>query len=162
MEGLTITPDGKTLVGMMQSPLDNPTSAIGRQSNALRILTFDIASGETKQYVYLTESVGLLVSEITAITNTTFLVLERDGNYPGSATTPSKAKHVYMVDLAGATDVSDAGNAAGGKLFGGNVVEALSPAERTANGIIPVTRTLIYNLLTHPGGYPHDKAEGIG
>jgi len=161
MEGLTITPDGKTLVGMMQSPLDNPTSAIGRQSNALRILTFDIASGETKQYVYLTEAVGLLVSEIAAITNTAFLVLERDGNYAGSTTAPSRAKHVYRIDLTGATDVSDPGNAAGGKLFGGTVVEALSPAELTANGITPVTRTLVYNLLTHPGGYPHDKAEGI-
>ena len=27
MEGLAITPDGRTLVGLMQSPLDNPTTA---------------------------------------------------------------------------------------------------------------------------------------
>src|SRR5262249_34154176 len=78
MEGLALTPDGKTLVGIMQSPLDNPTPTIGRASNVNRIVTFDIGSGETHEYVYETDAVGLFTCDITAVTNSTFLVDERD------------------------------------------------------------------------------------
>lgn len=85
MEGLTITPDGKTLVGLMQSPLYNPSSAAVSGSLVLRVMTFDIATGATKQYVYLMENASLTgCSEIVAITNTTFLALERDGDYGGN------------------------------------------------------------------------------
>jgi hypothetical protein len=160
MEGLAITPDGKTLVGAMQSPLDNPTAAIGRASSAHRIVTFDIATGATKQFVYEVQTVGNLVCEIQALTNTTFLIIERDGLFAGGS--PAAAiKSVYKIDISGATDVSDAANPAGGKLFGGRVLEALSPSERTAAGIVPVSKSLAYDLFQVPGGYPHDKLEGI-
>ena len=65
------------------------------------------------------------------------------------------------IDLANATDVSDAANASTGKLFGGKVLEALTPAERASNAITPVSKSLVYDLLTLPGGYPHDKLEGV-
>ncbi|MDQ8165354.1 MAG: esterase-like activity of phytase family protein [Gemmatimonadota bacterium] len=160
MEGLALTIDGKTLVGAMQSPLDNPTTALGRASNAHRILTVDVATGATKQYVYVSDAVGTLISEITAINSTEFLVIERDGNFSGG--TPAAVhKKVYKISLSGATDVSDAADAAGGKVFTGKVLEALTPAERTAAGITPVTKTLVLDLLTLPGGYPHDKLEGV-
>ncbi len=161
MEGLTISPDGKTIIGMMQSPLDNPSTAIGRASNVLRIVTFDIASGATKQYVYETDAVGFLSSEISAISATAFLVLERDQAFQGAATGAAVQKKIYKIDVAAATDVSDPTDAAGGKLFGGKVLEALTPAERVANGIVPVTKTLVTDLLQLSGGYPHDKAEGV-
>jgi hypothetical protein len=160
MEGLTLTPDGRTLVGMMQSPLDNPSAAIGRLSNALRIITFDVASGATRQYIYETDAVGLLSSEILALSNTSFLVLERDGNFQGGAPT-STSKRVYRIDLAGATDVSDPADASTGRLYGGRVLEALTTEERRAAGIVPTPKTLVVDLLTLPGGYPHDKAEGL-
>ena len=54
-----MTPDGKTLVGIMQFPLYNPSAVAIAGSLAIRILTFDISSGKTKQYVYLMESAGL-------------------------------------------------------------------------------------------------------
>jgi hypothetical protein len=160
MEGLAITPDGRTLIGAMQNPLDNPTAAIGRQSNANRILSFDIASGASKTFVYEADAVGNFISEIQALTATTFLVIERDANYQGGSPAAT-TKRVYKIDLSGATDVSDPTNSANGKSFGGKVLEALSPAERSANGIVPVTKTLVYDLLTLPGGYPHDKLEGV-
>lgn len=160
MEGLAITPDGRTLVGAMQSPLDNPTSAIGRASTAYRFVTFDIATGATKQFVYEAQAVGNLVSEIQALTNTTFMVIERDGLFAGGAP-PAAIKAIYKIDISGATDISDPANPAGGKLFGGRVLEALTPAERSANGIVPVTKSLAYEMLQFPGGYPHDKLEGI-
>ncbi len=83
MEGLTITPDGKTIVGIMQFPLFNPSSTLISGSLTIRILTFDIATGATKEFVYMMEKSTLQAcSEITAITNNTFLVIERDGEFP--------------------------------------------------------------------------------
>lgn len=160
MEGLAITPDNKTLLGAMQNPVDNPTSAIGRASNANRLLSFDIATGATKQYVYEVESVGNFISEIQALTATSYLVIERDGNYQGGSPAAS-VKRVYRIDIGSATDVSDPANSANGKTFNGKVLEALTSSERVAAGIVPVTKSLVYDLLTLPGGYPHDKLEGV-
>lgn len=85
MEGLTLTPDGKTLVGRVQSPLYNPSAAAVAGSTVLRIVTFDLASGATKQLVYLMENAALTgCSEIAALTSTTFLALERTGPTPRS------------------------------------------------------------------------------
>ncbi len=164
MEGLTITPDGKTLVGMMQFPLYNPSAAAISGSLAIRILTFDIASGDTKQYVYLMERANLQAnSEIVAITNTTFLVLERDGEYATEANKSTVFKRLYKIDLAGATDISDPANGVAGKLFGGKTVEELKDAATlSSNGITPVRKTLAVDLMTDISTlYPHDKAEGI-
>jgi hypothetical protein len=60
MEGLAITPDGKTLVGIMQAPL-------AQDSNKnVRIVTIDIATGVTHEYAYKL-STGSGVSEILAL-----------------------------------------------------------------------------------------------
>jgi hypothetical protein len=164
MEGLCLTPDGKTLVGLMQSPLYNPSSAAVSGSVVLRVVAFDLASGATRQYAYLMENASLTgCSEIAAITNTTFLALERDGLYGGNVAAPATLKRVYKFDLAGATDISDATNAASGKLYGGLTVEQLkTSAGLTAAGVAPVTKTLVIDLLKDISPvYPHDKAEGL-
>ncbi|MGV6943787.1 esterase-like activity of phytase family protein [Sphingobacterium kyonggiense] len=164
MEGLTITPDGKTLVGIMQSPMYNPSSAAISGSVVIRILTFDIASGATKQYAYLMDNASLTgVSEILALSSTTFLTLERDGLYGGDTNSPAQFKKVFKIDISKATDISDAANGANGKLFNGKTVEELKDlAGLTAAGITPVTKTLTFDLLKDlPSVYPHDKAEGL-
>ena len=164
MEGLTMTPDGKTLVGIMQFPLYNPSSAAIAGSLAIRILTFDIASGKTKQFVYLMENASLqAVSEITAIDKNNFLVLERGGDFPTEANRSSIIKRVYKINISAATDVSDPANGANGKLYGGKTVEELKDAATlAANGITPVTKTLISDLMVDINPlYPHDKAEGL-
>lgn len=164
MEGLTITPDGKTLVGIMQFPLYNPSAAAITGSLAIRILTFDISGGKTQQFVYLMENAGLqAVSEITAIDKNNFLVLERGGEFPTEATRNSIIKRIYKISLSGATDISDPGNNAAGKLFAGKTVEELKDAASlAANGIIPVTKTLVSDLMKDINPvYPHDKAEGM-
>jgi len=105
MEGLAITPDGKTLVGFMQSPLAQDGGDGGR---ANRIVTIDIATGTTHQYVYdnwlADMSKTYNSSEILALNSHEFLVLERDGKGLGD---DSKAvvKRLYKIDIAGATDV---------------------------------------------------------
>jgi hypothetical protein len=164
MEGLCLTPNGKTLVGLMQSPLYNPSSAAVSGSTVLRVVAFDLASGTTKQYAYLMDNASLTgCSEIAAITNTSFLALERDGLYGGNGTSPATFKRVFKFDLAGATDISDASNATGGKLYGGLTVEQLkNQAGLTAAGVVPVTKSLVLDLLTGLSPvYPHDKAEGL-
>lgn len=164
MEGLTITPDGKTLVGLMQSPMYNPSSSAVSGSVVLRVVTFEIATGATKQYVYLMENASLTgCSEIAAITNTTFLALERDGDYGGNTAKPATFKRIYKFDLAGATDISDPANGDGGKLYSGSTVEQLKNMTGLTNaGIVPVKKTLVFDLLTDISPiYPHDKPEGL-
>lgn len=164
MEGLAITPDGKTLVGMMQSPMLNPSTSAVSGSLVLRILTFDIATGATKQYIYLMDNAKLTgVSDIVAVNSTTFLTIERDGDYGGAPTNPATFKRVFKIDLSAATDVSDPSNGDNGKLFNGKTVEELKDLTGLQGaGIVPVTKTLVLDLLKDlPSVYPHDKAEGL-
>jgi hypothetical protein len=113
MEGLAITPDGKTLVGFMQSPLAQDGGDGGR---ANRIVTIDIATGTTRQYVYdnylADKNKTYNSSEILAINDHEFLVLERDGKGLGDG---SKAvvKRVYKIELSGATDIGALNGGAG-------------------------------------------------
>ena len=164
MEGLTLTRDGKTLVGIMQFPLYNPSKDAIKNSLAIRIVTLDIASGVTKQYVYMMERTDLqAVSEIAAVSNSTFIVLERDGEYATETTRSTVFKKIYKIDLSGATDISDANNTATGKLFDGKTVEELKDAATLAKyNIKPVNKTLVADLMTDIKElYPHDKAEGL-
>ncbi|ACU61717.1 esterase-like activity of phytase family protein [Chitinophaga pinensis] len=164
MEGLTITPDGKTLVGIMQSPMYNPSKTAVAKSTVLRILTFDIATAATKQYAYLMDNTSLTgVSEIVAVNNTTFLTLERDGLFGGAATNPATFKKVFKIELSNATDISDPANGATGKLYSGKTVEELNDVSGLQGaGITPVTKTLVLDLLKDLSiVYPHDKAEGL-
>jgi hypothetical protein len=104
MEGLAITPDGKTLVGIMQASLIQD-AAVNASKKLLRIVTIDVATGATHEYGYkLTTGSG--VSEITAINDHEFLVDERDGNGLG-ASNDAVAKTLYKIDLAGATDITN-------------------------------------------------------
>lgn len=102
MEGLAITPDGKTLVGVMQAPL------LQDGKKQLRIVTIDIATGATHEYGYrLTTGSG--VSEIVAINDHEFLLAERDGKGLGDGTA-AVVKQLFKVDIAGATDISGVAN----------------------------------------------------
>jgi hypothetical protein len=102
MEGLAITPDGKTLVGVMQAPL------LQDASKQLRLVTIDIATGATKEFGYrLTTGSG--VSEILAINDHEFLVDERDGNGLGAGNAAT-VKQLFKIDIAGATDISGVAN----------------------------------------------------
>lgn len=107
MEGLAITPDGKTLVGFMQSPLAQDGGDGGRYN---RIVKIDIATGAVSQFAYDNQigSKAYNSSEILALNDHQFLVLERDGKGLGDGSPGSKAviKQVYKIDLNGATEVS--------------------------------------------------------
>src|SRR4029077_11157531 len=95
MESLTITPDGSTLVGLMQNPVDNPDSTIRKTSRLNRLVAYDPVSGAPRQDAYLLDAPSAVVSEIAAVTGTTFIVSERDQLFPGDPASPSKLKRIY-------------------------------------------------------------------
>lgn len=112
MEGLAITPDGRTLVGIMQNTLLQDSLFVRKSTKLLRIVTLDIECGcTTHQYGYLLTA-GSGVSEIVAINNHEFLVDERDGNGRESAGNDTQngnnavVKQLFKIDLTGATDIS--------------------------------------------------------
>ncbi|MCS0580709.1 esterase-like activity of phytase family protein [Massilia pinisoli] len=128
MEGLAITPDGKTLVGIMQAPLEQDGA------KNLRIVTIDIATGATHEYAYMLTS-GSGVSEIVALNDHQFLVDERDGKGLGDGTKAS-VKQIFKIDLNGAQDVA----ALSGDLSAKAVAKSLVldvVAVLGANGIAP-------------------------
>jgi hypothetical protein len=98
MEALAITPNGSTLVGMMQQNLAQDTKKY------LRIITIDIASGLTHEFAYKLDK-GSSVSDILAINDHEFLVDERDGSGLGNGDA-AVVKKLYKIDLTGATDLS--------------------------------------------------------
>jgi phytase-like protein/Big-like domain-containing protein len=186
MEGLTITPDGKTLVGMMQSALqqsDLPAGTDGKKLVPTRIVTYGLYTHEVHEYLFLLDEPAALKtanSEITAISNNTFLIDERDGNFPSA----TGYKKLWKVSLEGATDVGPGAKvpgatyngASGGLLIGGKTIEATVVGQKTAEakgtiegeGIKPVSASLYLDvdaLLTqlNPADtfFDHDKVEGV-
>lgn len=159
MEGLTITPDQKTLVGIMQSRLYNPSNAGAINKKLTRIVTFDIATGNTKQYLYKQEIDNNSNSEITALSATQFLIVERDGNFSADG---AVMKHIYKIDISNATDVSGSDfNAENGYLVNGKALEANTWEELATAKIQPVSKTLAVDVFKYLGAYPHDKLEGM-
>jgi phytase-like protein len=105
MEGLAITPDGKTLVGIVQNALIQDAAEGGDAVNLLRMVTIDIASGRTThEYAYLLTA-GSGVSDITALNNHEFLVDERDGKGLGDGS-KAKVKQLFKIDLKDAVDIT--------------------------------------------------------
>jgi hypothetical protein len=104
MEGLAITPNGKTLVGLMQSPLAQD-GGDGGQFN--RIVTIDIATGQTRQFAFnnAIANKNYNSSEIIAVSATKFIVLERDGKGLGDGSAAA-VKQLRIIDIAGAAEVS--------------------------------------------------------
>ena len=151
MEGLAITPDGRMLVGIMQNALiqDNglailgdPFAVPGRRGLNNRILTMDVETGDTHEYVYTVDAInqGRGVNEILAINDHEFLVLERDNRtrLANPPTTPN-LKRIYKIDLKknGNNDVTDVSD----------IASLPETGAQLGTGIVPVKKTLIIDLL---------------
>jgi hypothetical protein len=91
-EGMAITPDGKTLYPMLEGPLTTDAD-----QQRLIINQFDIKKRRYtgKQWFYHLEVAGYSIGDLTALTNTRFLVIERD-QLQGAA---ALFKKIYVVDL---------------------------------------------------------------
>ena len=136
MEGLTLTPDGKYLVGIMQSTLDkNGSAAVASGKGAItRVVKVSLADpvNDVHEYLYSLHTNGAgnpegqAVSEITALPDGTFIVDERDGNFEGTSdgTATGKAradKNLWKLDLSLATDVGPKSPLIGTAIAGGAV-----------------------------------------
>ncbi|MFD3452359.1 esterase-like activity of phytase family protein [Streptomyces sp. NPDC058691] len=169
MEGLTVTPDGSTLVGVMQSALQQPDLGSAKAANVAptRIVTVNLRTYQTKQYLYLLDnpaSTGAANSEITALSDTKFLIDERDGAFE-----PFAQKSLDEVDINGATDVS--GLTIGGKspeAFVGTSGTNAALAALTGAGVNVAQKqpyvnvgTLVSQLDPTGAFFAHDKVEGV-
>jgi hypothetical protein len=141
MEGLTLTPDGKYLVGIMQSSLDKNSGGTGSATGTAsasgaitRIVKIAMNADGTpntavpvQEYLYSLHTKGQAanpegqaVSEITAVgtDDNHFIVDERDGNLESTA---GVDKNLWSVDLTNATDVGPGSSLIGAQEGGGTV-----------------------------------------
>lgn len=149
MEGLAISPDGRKLYGIMQSPLiqdgalDANNSRIGLN---VRILETDTVTGAARELLYVLDSRSNGISEIVAVNDREFLVLERDGRAGANAS----FKKIFKIDISAATDIRD--------------MKQL-PTSGTPAGVVMVTKQLFIDLLNPAFGlagtnFP-EKIEGL-
>ncbi len=169
MEGLAITPDEKTLVGIMQSTLDNPSKAV--RSNLTRIVTVNLENCSNKQYLYKQEKNSNSNSEIVALDSDTFLVIERDGAFYNA--TPTAQKQVYKIKLSTGSELESvnlsegmAQDASLGLTIDSKTLEQVVADNNyswdmlSAKGIHPVEKSLVVDMVEKVQ-YPHDKMEGL-
>ncbi|MBW4616521.1 MAG: esterase-like activity of phytase family protein [Desmonostoc vinosum HA7617-LM4] len=174
-EGVTLSPDGSKLYGLLQDPLVNEGSPDGRRSSNLRLVEYDTKTGEsTAQYIYQLESLESInsrvsedtfgansqgrnigISAITALNDKEFLVLERDNRGVGvedaTGEIPVGSKRVYKISLTGATDVK------GVSLAGLNTLPTgVIPVNKSTSPFIDVAELLKANELIIP-----EKLEGL-
>lgn len=156
-EGMTLSPDEKTLYIALQSPLSNPNNDTGQASRNTRILVFDIPSEQvTAEYVYQFEPFGtfdpsardqndMKLSGLEMLDAGTLLAVERT----------NEAAKIYAVQLdQGATNVL---GSRWDDTEKSPSLEAVS--ELAAVGITPLAKRLVVDLTQTPG--TPSKIEGV-
>ncbi|MBK3394788.1 esterase-like activity of phytase family protein [Psychrobacter sp. M9-54-1] len=170
MEALTITPDQTTLVGIMESSMDNPDKS-GRLSSLVRMVTINLVSGQIAQYLYRLDNAAHVTSGIVALNDHEFYLIEHDRKFP--LQDKSAQKLIYKINIAQATDIATIANDKSvkqndrlGLTVNGQTLEQLI-AEDEENwqileniNITPVKKTLVVDVLASLE-YPHDKLEGL-
>jgi hypothetical protein len=149
MEGLAISPDGVKLYGLMQNALiqDGALDAsLKRVATNARLIELNQSTGEIKEFYYPLESASNGLNDITAVNDHQFLVIERDGKAGSSAA----FKKIYLIDIAGATDIRG--------------IKSL-PATGVPSGVTAVSKSLFIDLLSPSYGlagssFP-EKIEGL-
>ncbi|MBL0745593.1 esterase-like activity of phytase family protein [Chryseolinea lacunae] len=158
-EGISITPSGK-IYAIIQSPILYPTKSVGEGTRVHRILEINPADNSTRMFVYLNDGIigtggnqirlrDWKIGDMAAINDHSFLVLE------AALRGTTDIKKLYRIELKDATPITSA-------RYGGLTTEALVDSSGlAAQGLRPVKKTLVMDLLAH--GWPSvlDKAEGL-
>jgi hypothetical protein len=175
LEGLTITPDGKTLWVMLQSAtLQDSTLGNDALRNTTRFIGYDISSnatpanpvaeyvmelpvfnrGNTNGTVTAAQAANRTAaqSEILALNGTQFLVLSRDGNGLGNDPTAVVGNDgrppVYKsVLLIDTTGATNINGTARQTTAGGTVTTAPGVLDTTVSPITPVQQIQLVNLI---------------
>jgi hypothetical protein len=101
-EGLALSPDKSKLWALLQSPLiqDGAVSSEHKRIGVnCRMLQIDLATGTTREFVYVLDTPKHGLNELLAINDHEMLVIERDGE-------AAKSRVLYRIDIAEATDLS--------------------------------------------------------
>ena len=174
MEGLAITPDQKTLVGIMQSTLRNPNKDV-TDSKLTRIVTIHLETGKIGQYLYKQDEKNKSNCDITALSATRFIVAERNAKllHGSGDKKPSddSQKLIYKIDLTTGTNLEEvarvddfAQHETLGLTIDGQSLEEYVDEESWGDlkdlGIRPVQKELVVDLVDTMG-YSHDKMEGL-
>lgn len=156
LEGIAISPDGKTLFSIMESPLSLPDNRAGEASRNIRLVAIDISSSApsvSAMYLYQADSFvtagareqdDVKVGDLAAVSATRLVVLEHDSSIGASH------RKVYAIDLSGATDLLT-------RAFPGGGLEQMSDMELALAGIAPVTKSLVADLAP----FRQEWAEGL-
>lgn len=121
MEGLSVTPDGKRLVACLQSPLTQDGESRNPSRN-IRILVYDLDPVSPNYHQPIAEYVHVLplnaaeannrhtpVSEILALTDKRYLILQRDSRGLGGDAGPLLYKRIVEVDASNASNILGTG-----------------------------------------------------
>ena len=170
MEALTVTPDQTTLVGIMESSMDNPDKS-GRGSSLVRIVAINLIAGQIAQYLYRLDIAEHVASGIVAINEHEFYLIEHDRKFP--LQDKSAQKLIYKISISQATNIEEVITTETirqdenlGLTINGQTLEQMI-AENEANwqlletmAIEPVKKTLVVDVLATLN-YPDDKLEGL-
>jgi hypothetical protein len=150
LEGLSVSPDGRTLFALLQSAArqDGGTGGTGPRRHT-RLLAYDltVAGNPTLKGEYVvplpTYSLGAATlvpaqSEMLAINNTQFLVLARDGNGRGVASPTSLYRSILVYDISSATNIA-------GTAYD-TTTTPIAPGGVLAAGIIPATSAVLVDM----------------
>ena len=175
MESLTITPDQTTLVGVIESSLDNPNK-VGRDADLTRIVTINLVTGHIAQYLYRLDTAKHVSSGIVAINDHEFYIIEHDRKMP--LQDKDAKKFIYKIDISQATDIESVANQstdnnynleqneALGLMINAQTLEQFLAFDKqnwqvlAELNIKPVHKTLVVDVIGAVD-YPHDKLEGL-
>ncbi len=154
-EGIAYTPNGK-VYAMIQSAMDNPNTTTGNSSRILRMVELDPFTGQTRMFAYVLQpTLGQIrtrdwkIGDMVAVNNQEFLVIEhaeRNG---------FNSKNIYKISLSGATPITSDN-------YNGLTLEQLIDQNGLLqNGIVPVGKTFVADLLELGWELQHDKPEGL-
>jgi len=149
LEGLSLSPDGRTLFTLLQSATrqDGGTGGTGPRRHT-RLLAYDLTNpaSPTLKGEYVVPLPTYLVgtatrvpaqSEMLALSNTQFLVLARDGNGRGIAEPTSLYRSILAYDISAATNIA-------GTAY--DAATPIAPAGVLASGITPAVATVVVDL----------------
>ena len=161
LEGVTSIKNDSVLICVIQKPLINYKNdkKLIKNCRYIRICSLNLFTGEVKEFVYVTENPKMFVSEIRSINDSTFLVIERDGNSPD---TEASNKMIYKIMLQKNTsNIHSNDDSEFGKLYDGKTLEELSLQEFENFGIIPFKKELFFDILKEIPDFQHEKVEGM-
>lgn len=143
LEGLAVGADGKRLTAIMQGPLvqDSQPLKDKRYGRFVRVLHWNLEQPDALpvQQLYPLEDRSCGISEILAVDEDRFLILERDGEVGSEA----KYKRIYLADFSDASPVQS--------------IERLDPWNRPESLRI-ASKRLVIDLLDPIYGFSGQKA----